>query len=98
MITNFTPGPWWLSMDGGQDNKKFAIRSQECRTFGYAPIATVRGDLRVVSAVQREANARLIAAAPDLIAALIEAMPHIEQTEARLMAKQAIMYAFRGGK
>lgn len=66
-----TPGPWTLltgEYDNGMTRKVIADKRdpRDASTF-YAMIA---GD-----APCREANARLIAAAPDLLAALEEALP-----------------------
>ena len=65
-MNKHTPGPW---------HHRKAIRSGEFTvqdrgsSGGFAPIARIKGDKRSTLA-QAEANARLIAAAPDLLDAL----------------------------
>ena len=54
-MTKHTPGPWTTKFDGTQD--------------GFAEYAIVSNDEYIAHLVT-EANARLIAAAPDLVAAL----------------------------
>lgn len=59
-----------------------------CESGGFAPLATVRGDKRSTLA-QAEANARLMAAAPDLLEALyamMEAHYDPDLTQANLVA------------
>ena len=72
MMSAHTPGPWAAKMDFANWNK-FLIRpstfGQQGRTYGYKPLAVVELDKRMTNA-SAEANARLIAAAPDLLEAL----------------------------
>ena len=67
MSAKFTPGPWSIRTEFG----KLCIRPGDYNakgySSGYAPIAKVAGDKRINN---DEANARLIAAAPDLLQAL----------------------------
>ena len=65
MMSKHTPGPWHLRVDPIHQGQYF-IRVQ---SYGFAPLATVRGDKRS-TLKDSEANARLIAAAPDLLKAL----------------------------
>jgi len=58
-----SPGPW-RCMAGS--NGEFTI---SCESGGFAPLARVRGDKRS-TLKNAEANAQLMAAAPDLLAAL----------------------------
>ena len=65
MMSKHTPGPWHFRVDPIHQGQYF-IRVQ---SYGFAPLATVRGDKRS-TLKDSEANARLIAAAPDLLKAL----------------------------
>ena len=64
-MSDHTPGPWHLRVNPVHEGQ-FDIR---CETYGYAPLAVVRGDKRSTMKKSFE-NARLIAAAPDLLEAL----------------------------
>jgi len=65
-----TPGPWSVRKPGGT-----VVITLDARHGGYCEVArTVSGSLNS----QREANARLIASAPDLLEALILALPYVE--------------------
>jgi hypothetical protein len=74
MKLKHTPGPWFA---------RPAIRSGEfnvtAQSGGFAPLAKVKGDKRNTSADALH-NARLMAAAPDLLAALLEHCPDLEKT------------------
>jgi hypothetical protein len=82
-MTDHTPGPWFA---------RAAIRADEfiitAQSGGYAPLARVKGDKRsTLHAAQ--ANARLMAAAPDLLEALLEilvACPDLEKNDAVVKA------------
>ena len=65
-MNKHTPGPWHFraAIQEGQ----FVVRDRGS-SGGFADIARVKGDKRSTLA-QAEANARLIAAAPDLLDAL----------------------------
>lgn len=65
-MSDHTPGPWHLRVNPVHEGQ-FDIR---CETYGYAPLAVVRGDKRSTMKKSFE-NARLIAAAPDLLEALL---------------------------
>lgn len=65
-MTKFTPGPWFAVADKGQT----IIRTSRS-SAAFSPLAIVKGDKRDTLKDQ-EANARLIAAAPDLLEALSE--------------------------
>jgi len=62
MSTQHTPGPWQI---GNFDPNTVFDCDGEKR--GCSPIATMQG-----TAAERKANARLIAAAPDLLDALVK--------------------------
>lgn len=68
-----TPGPWKYWSDNGYGDTRFYIAQEDGApyTSGYSDVATliaetVSGEKKAV----QEANARLIAAAPDLLEAL----------------------------
>lgn len=63
-----TPGPWYT--DG-----PYTVSAKDHRAMGQTPIATIHG---FVGTDGREANARLIAAAPDMLAALRELIEQLE--------------------
>lgn len=71
MPTNkHTPGPWTFRLN---EKSKYEIRPGFRVTgssIGYSPIAVVNGDKRLVNDDVRLTNARLIAAAPELLKAL----------------------------
>ena len=60
-----TPGPWVSSTPNGEDFSYVDIRGE----YGEGMLATVWG----CGVLPHEANARLMAAAPDLLQALLEA-------------------------
>ncbi len=62
-----TPGPWRCHKG---NHGEFLV---SCQSFGFAPIARVKGDKRS-TLKNAKANARLIAAAPDLLVALYAMM------------------------
>ena len=79
-----TPGPWklpanFLEFGGTQNDGGLAIVSEERRIcvvdlVAYAP----RGKAYKTACPERDANARLIAAAPDMVEALLDAIAVIE--------------------
>ena len=75
MKLKFTPGPWFA---------RPAIRSGEfnvtAQSGGFAPLAKVKGDKRGTIADALH-NARLMAAAPDLLAALLAMLEHCPDLE-----------------
>jgi hypothetical protein len=64
-----TPGPWEVRK-GYKKTEVRPCRPTEGYTLGFAPLAVVKADKRTVDQATLEANARLIAAAPELLAAL----------------------------
>lgn len=85
---NHTPGPW---QEGESHESKVDIISEK-----FVLIATVKGG--IASSAPKNANARLIAAAPDLLAALSELLAEAEEfhnpnTEGWNMARAAIARA-----
>ena len=72
-MSGHTPGPWAATRDTENSSKFFIKPStfwQRGRTFGYKPLAVVDLDKRMAASSSAAANARLIAAAPDLLEAL----------------------------
>ena len=67
MKTTYTPGPWSASTQGPNDPW---VIIAGC---GPAFVASVEDDGALITRVEANANARLIAAAPDLLAALEDA-------------------------
>jgi hypothetical protein len=80
MNTQHTPGPWHMGMGNG-DGSVFAesgrTRLENGGTTLY-PIAQVNGGWRTT---EDEANARLIAAAPEMFELLYTVLPYIEMLE-----------------
>ena len=75
MVDEHTPGPWWT--DAKYDGSEFGCSVIAARTdCGPLPGNPTRGQVAFATAIlhtdarKREANARLIAAAPDLLEAL----------------------------
>jgi hypothetical protein len=66
-MSKHTPGPWefYQRAGEGEDHKGFRVTTGNPRWWAIATIMPVDG-----AGVEGEANARLIAAAPDLLAAL----------------------------
>ena len=79
-MTKHTPGPWMVESDGKEDATVTAFTAVHhnpvyiCRVYGEGVLARA-GD----STEERAANAALIAAAPDLLAALEMAVATIER-------------------
>lgn len=70
-MSGHTPGPWDTLGAWGLE-----IRPEspaQGSTIGFAPIAKVIGDKRLMDESEREANARLIAAAPELLDVAVRA-------------------------
>mgnify|MGYP003575003263 CR=1 FL=1 len=64
-MSKHTPGPWTSGLRCGYEVRPEA--PARGWSIGFAPIAKVHGDSRIVADGEREANARLIAAAPELL-------------------------------
>jgi hypothetical protein len=64
-MSKHTTGPWHVK-DCAPYFDKLEIRAEDCWSFGYSPIAVIKGDKRKTDAETRCANARLIAAAPTM--------------------------------
>lgn len=78
--TQHTPGPWVIGRDGYNPDKIYADQDTVAAVFGlplHSTIGDVRGDNKWAQGL---ANARLIAAAPELLEVLI-LMTELEQKE-----------------
>jgi hypothetical protein len=71
-ILKHTPGPWKAS----KDLKRYWIESSTPKVLGGHAVAEVTDD--DCDSDEAQANARLIAAAPDLLAALKQVLKHVE--------------------
>lgn len=79
-----TPGPWKLLSEDSQD-RSFDVISSCPTAWDIAKVHGFCGFRRGnENYSETNANARLIAAAPDLLAALIEARSELEQYEAMI--------------
>ena len=81
-MSSHTPGPWRYDTDPNGWEFRIAQGDDAPYTPGYSDVAhfavnTVRGESRDT----QEANARLIAAAPDLLAALEAIWPFVEEDD-----------------
>lgn len=98
-----TPGPWVSSFAKWQGYRLEIRPAAKAKgwTSGFAPIARVVGDKRVASDLQRQADLRLIAAAPELLEALeiltdclensIELLSHDPADDARVKLARAVI-------
>lgn len=64
-----TPGPWWLTERAGY--YEILANSPDCDWYGFKKAHAVAYADTEIEEVEQEANARLIAASPDLLEALI---------------------------
>jgi len=65
-MSKHTPGPWWLGRDPSHFGSLTSITGGSDSTGGIRSVAEVGG----LDIDEAEANARLIAAAPDMLEAL----------------------------
>jgi hypothetical protein len=81
-----TPGPWESVRCGKTENKRNLVEFQIRSTQGEGLSACVAwtDEVRAEQAEQTEANARLIAAAPELLAALEAALSKMESDESQI--------------
>ena len=75
--TQHTPGPWHICEVSAGLNRSPLIRDAQ----GMALAEAFRPNNSQASHINRDANARLIAAAPELLAALQAALPFWARTE-----------------
>lgn len=72
-----TPGPWQKESDGAGE---FGIHADAGRTWKFVAMVTANGQgSAVVTEAEAEANARLVAAAPELLAACELALAYMER-------------------
>ncbi len=87
-MSEFTPGPWMIDRFKGQPPYLIANETE---------VVCLLGNHERLKDDKREANARLIAAAPDLLAACIEAEQKFRvETETYKMLVAAIAKAGEG--
>lgn len=72
-----TPGPW-LAQDGNHFEADCVITTQDRLDTSKGPIAQLDTEFNEPVGAEQRANARLIAAAPDLLEALIDLLGAVE--------------------
>lgn len=82
---NHTPGPWEHTGNGD-------IQGNEDNSHGMGPVDVCSVYLRTVKG-RTEANARLIAAAPALLEALLDALPYVDD----VLSDPAALACFKSG-
>lgn len=96
MSTAFTPGPWRVA-NGINDERRvgYLVVAARSKMHGGGPaIVTARPAYRSVEANgEAEANARLIAAAPDLYAALLDLLEYQPCSRSHEIGRAAIAKA-----
>lgn len=78
-MSGHTPGPWTFSKDDQLGDTRFYIAQEEGAPYtpDYSDVATLIAETCSGDRVRvQEANARLIAAAPELLEALQRLIPH----------------------
>lgn len=96
-----TPGPWTARQDcrsyrnrgvfsGGNPDQ--SGNQNAWAIYGHARIATLTESEAWLPQTQIEANARLIAAAPDLLAALVATADALDSTRPYLAARDAVAF------
>ena len=89
-MTQHTPGPW------KNNNGHIRPAQGKGRTGGYAPLIKIHGDKRITNDEINAANARLIAASPDLLEALTNIAENSTDSGAIECAREAIAKAIGG--
>ena len=91
-MSEFTNGEWVIQRNAGAKNgttiEIFAVSEDEEAL--PVKVARVLNDNKQIPPEQREANARLIAAAPDMYDLLYEAMQDLQQYETKLSYKKTM--------
>lgn len=90
-MPEFTAGEWVIQHGTGKYSTTveiFAIPEDE--TALPVKVARVLSDNKQIPPAQREANARLIAAAPDMYGLLYEAMQDLRHYETKLSYKKTL--------
>ena len=75
-MSKHTPGPWYIGKDTGDQNRHIYAEQMVCSDDGeeWHPLIACTDDDEQL--IDWQANARLIAAAPDLLAALQQCVEH----------------------
>ena len=81
-MSKHTPGPWM------NQNGQIRPTQGKGRTGGYAPLVKIHGDKRTTNDEINTANAHLIAAAPELLDALLTMPQGLHATDDELWAWQ----------
>ena len=79
-----TPGPWVAKFHPHYRDTDWRIKPAHPirgSTAGFAPLAIVKGDERIYGEAEKEANARLIAAAPELLESAKDALGMLEDMQ-----------------
>jgi hypothetical protein len=69
-MSDHTPGPWYVALDDRYSMSHIDVKHTDVHSPGAASEVVAKVTCRVSWADQQKANARLIAAAPDLLDAL----------------------------
>lgn len=77
-----TPGPWRLKRDANREEYSVNVPPKDPGAVGYLQIASLNFGFDEPFESQQHANARLIAAAPDLLAALKAMMSYYDTPSA----------------
>jgi hypothetical protein len=78
-IVSYTPGPWKLTERSGY--YEILAASEDCDWYGEAGMHAVAYADTEIDEPEQRANARLIAAAPDLLSALQECLRIIDEID-----------------
>lgn len=80
MKTKHTPGPWsisWNTFNGGEEHGIYANGELDLKGFQIAKVNYYPGIYNYANEETGKANAKLIAAAPELLRALIDCVENI---------------------
>ncbi len=87
MSTKHTPGPWIAVIDNLLST--IPVRSIKAAAGNHLPVAIVHAHQGSKGPAEGIANARLIAAAPDMLKALEAALPELENYEGDIEGYEA---------
>ena len=84
MKTQFTPGPWSIETPERTGIGRLTVCMQDCERARFAPVCSIENGnssaLHLkIGAEEQQANAALIAAAPELFEALEEAYSQVKE-------------------
>lgn len=97
MADKHTPGPWWVAYPVDRSCGDIGIKANGCANI----LAEVFEEFEmkdVFNAPVASANARLIAAAPELLEALEEAVATVDDDREWVCLARAVIAKARGGK